>query len=520
MKRKILLLFVLSGVMCGWAQNTLTLDDCRKMALEHNKNLQISQETLNAARELKKSAFTQLLPNFSANAAYTWNQKNVSLLSEDALLPVGVKNADGSFGTGITSTSVPSFNSDGTLTFKDASISNKFTLVDGKPIPLDASGTPFDPTKNPEKLLWKNYAILPKESMEFDMQNIFVGTITMFQPVFTGGKLLEINKLAKYNENLASAQQKGKAIDILVEVDEAYWRVVSVQNKLKLAQEYRNMLSEMNSNVDDMVQEGVATKADLLKVKVKLNEADVSVTRAENGLSLSKMALNQLCGLPLEQETHLQDEQLVDLRTDAQLVSTEKALDQRPEIMMLTQLQNIAKSNERIMLSRFMPNIGLTANYLISNPNVYNGYEKKFGGMFNVGVAATIPLFHFGDRIHTLNASKAQSRIAELQLEEAKEKMTLQISQTTYKVMESIKKEQATSKNIEQAEENLRLASEGFTEGVITSTDLLGAQTAWLSAKSDDIDAKIDVMLNQLYLKRAAGTLEVPAIGNKNSEKK
>ncbi|VBB48584.1 Outer membrane efflux protein [uncultured Paludibacter sp.] len=519
MKRKVLIYLLVSSSVCGWAQNTLSLDSCRKMALEHNKNLQISQENLNAARELKKSAFTQLLPNFSANAAYTWNQKNISLLSEDALLPVGVKNADGSFGTGITSTSVPTPNADGTLTFKDAAISNKFTVVNGTPVPLDANGQPFNPTKNPEKLLWKNYAILPKEAMEFDIQNLFVGTITMFQPIFTGGKLLELNKLAKYNENLAVAQQKGKAIDILVEVDEAYWRVVSLENKLKLAQEYRNMLAKMNANVTDMVEEGVATKSDELKVKVKLNEAEVSVTRAENGLNLSKMALNQLCGLPLEQDVKLQDENLNEVIEDATLISTEKALDQRPEIMMLTQLQNIAKSNEKMMFSRFLPNIGLTANYLISNPNSFNGYEKKFGGMFNVGVAASIPLFHFGDKIHTLNASKAQSRIAELQLEEAKEKMTLQINQSTYKVLESIKKEQATSKNIEQAEENLRLASEGFNEGVITSTDFLGAQTAWLSTKSDDIDAKIDVMLNQLYLKRASGEIEVPIVNN-NLKKK
>lgn len=512
MKRKILIVLLISSSIYGWAEKPLSLDDCKKMALQHNKNLQISQETLNAASELKKSAFTQLLPNFSANAMYTWNQKNLSLMSEDALLPVGVKNGDGSFGTGITSTSTPSFNSDGTLTFKDASISNKFTLVNGKPVPLDATGAPFDPTKNPEKLLWKNYAILPKEAMEFDIQNIFVGTVTMFQPIFTGGKLLELNKLANYSINLASAQQKSKAIDILVEVDEAYWRVVSVQNKLKLAQEYRNMLSKMCENVDAMVQEGVSTKADLLKVKVKLNEADVSVTKAENGLSLSKMALNQLCGLPLEQEISLEDEKLERVSATTELVSTDKALDERPEIMMLTQMQNIAKSNERIAFSRFLPNVGLTANYVISNPNMYNGYENKFGGMFNVGVAASIPLFHFGDRIHTLNASKAQSRIAALQLEEAKEKMTLQINQSTYKVLESIKKEQATNKNIEQAEENLRLANEGFNEGVVTSTDLLGAQTAWISAKSDDIDAKIDVMLNQLYLKRAAGTIEIPVV--------
>lgn len=509
MKKNIVILFLLCGVTGSWAQEALSLEECRAMALKHNKTLQISQETLNAARELKKSAFTQFLPNFSANAAYTWNQKNISMMHEDAYLPVGVKNADGSFGIGLSKTSVPTPNADGTLTFKDIAVSNKFTMANGTLIPLDANGKPFDPKANPEKLLWKNYAILPKDAMEFDAHNIFVGTITMFQPIFMGGKILEMNKIAGYSENLALAKQKDQATEILIEVDEAYWRVVSVENKLKLAKEYRNMLAKLDTNLTESVKEGVATKADGLKVKVKLNEAEVTVTKAENGLSLSKMALNQLCGLPLESPITLKDEELN--KADTAPVLYNGASDSRPEIMMLKQMQNIAKSNEKLMFSRFLPTIGLTANYLISNPNMYNGFQKKFDGMFNVGVVATVPIFHFGDKIHTLNAAKSQTKIAELQLEEAREKITLQVKQSSYKVVESMKKEQATAKNIEQAEENLRLANEGFTEGVITSSDLLAAQTAWLSAKSENIDAKIELKLNELYLKKNAGTLEVTA---------
>ena len=71
-----------------------------------------------------------------------------------------------------------------------------------------------------------------------------------------------------------------------------------------------------------------------------------------------------------------------------------------------------------------------------------------------------------------------------------------------------MKKKSATEKNIEQAEENLRYATEGFDAGVITSTDLLGAQTAWLSAKSENIDACIDLKLCNLYLSKSLGTLK------------
>lgn len=489
MKKKVFVLLTIVSVVQLHAQKVLKLEDCRQKALEHNKTLQMSKESVNAARELKKAAFTQFLPNFSANATYAWNEKNLSLLAEDAMLPVGTKMADGSFG------------------FTADQISNKWTLVNGQPVPLDANNTPFNPKTNPEKIQWKGYALLPKEAMEFDIHNVFAGTIGFVQPVFMGGKILELYRVAKYGENLAAAQHENKTTELLLEVDEAYWRVVSLENKVKLAREYRNLIAKLDSNVRVMIEEGVATKAEALKVRVKLNEAEMTVTKAEDGLNLSKMALNQLCGFPLDEQYALSDATLKS-EENVQLIPVDEAISNRPEIKALTQVENIAKSNERIMLSRFMPNIGLTGNYLVSNPNVYNGYKNEFGGMFNVGIVANVPLFHFGDKFHTLNAAKLQRKIAGMQLDEVKEKMQLQIKQNSYKVAESMKKKSATEKNIEQAEENLRYATEGFDAGVITSTDLLGAQTAWLSAKSENIDACIDLKLCNLYLSKSLGTLK------------
>ena len=489
MKKKVFVLLTIVSVVQLHAQKVLKLEDCRQKALEHNKTLQMSKESVNAARELKKAAFTQFLPNFSANATYAWNEKNLSLLAEDAMLPVGTKMADGSFG------------------FTADQISNKWTLVNGQPVPLDANNTPFNPKTNPEKIQWKGYALLPKEAMEFDIHNVFAGTIGFVQPVFMGGKILELYRVAKYGENLAAAQHENKTTELLLEVDEAYWRVVSLENKVKLAREYRNLIAKLDSNVRIMIEEGVATKAEALKVRVKLNEAEMTVTKAEDGLNLSKMALNQLCGFPLDEQYALSDATLKS-EENVQLIPVDEAISNRPEIKALTQVENIAKSNERIMLSRFMPNIGLTGNYLVSNPNVYNGYKNEFGGMFNVGIVANVPLFHFGDKFHTLNAAKSQRKIAGMQLDEVKEKMQLQIKQNSYKVAESMKKKSATEKNIEQAEENLRYATEGFDAGVITSTDLLGAQTAWLSAKSENIDACIDLKLCNLYLSKSLGTLK------------
>jgi len=492
MKKEVFVVFSLMVTLQMYPQKILQLEDCRQMALTHNKSIKMAQESVNAARELKKAAFTQFLPNFSANGTYAWNQKSLSLLTEDALLPVGSKMADGSFG------------------FTADQVSNKWTLINGQPVPLDATNTPFNPKTNPEKIQWKGYALLPKSAMEFDIKNVFAGSIGFIQPIFMGGKIKELYNLAGYSENLALAQQENKVSELILEVDEAYWRVVSIENKVKLSIEYRHLIAQLDSDINVMIEEGVATKSEALKIKVKLNEADITVTKAEDGLTLSKMALNQLCGIPLDETYSLGDQDLT-VETITQLIPVDQALLNRPEIKALTQVENMARSNEKIMISRFLPTIALAGNYLISNPSSFNGYKNEFGGMFTVGVVANVPLFHFGERIHTLNAAKSQHRLATLQTEEAKEKMELQIKQCTFKVAESLKKEASTQHNIEQAEENLQNATEGFQEGVITSTDLLGAQTAWLSAKSENIDAGIDTKLCNVYLAKSLGTLKVPA---------
>ena len=106
-----------------------------------------------------------------------------------------------------------------------------------------------------------------------------------------------------------------------------------------------------------------------------------------------------------------------------------------------------------------------------------------------------------------MKAAKAEANIARYQLEEAKEKIQLQVSQSAFKVNEAAKKLVMAEKNLEKADENLRYATLGFEEGVIPASNVLEAHTAWLSAQSEKIDAQIDVKLTDLYLKKATGEL-------------
>jgi outer membrane protein TolC len=395
---------------------------------------------------------------------------------------------------------------DGSFGFRQDQVNNQWIQVaPGQYAPLDANGKPFNPKTEPSKIMWKDYALLPKEAMEIDVENVFVGGIGFTQPIFLGGKIRELYNIAKAGEKLAEVQNSDEANKLIIEVDEAYWRVVSVENKKRLAQEYCNLLEKLVKNVNIMVEEGVATKGDALKVKVKLNEAEMSLTKADNGLRLSKMALYQLCGLEISSEYILADNDLTQNQIDIVNPDINSVLNSRAEIKALNIMQSVAKSNIKIMQSRFMPNVLLSANYLVSNPSFSNGVSNTFNGMFSVGVVMNVPIFHFGDKVHTLRAAKSQFKISQYKIDEAKEKIELQVNQSSFRMMEANKQLFRCESNLEKANENLRFANEAFDAGVISSTDLMAAQTAWLSANSERIDSNIEVRLCDLYLKKVIG---------------
>lgn len=236
----------------------------------------------------------------------------------------------------------------------------------------------------------------------------------------------------------------------------------------------------------------------------------MTLTKVEDGLSLARMLLCQLCGIDLSSPITLADEDMEDiplLTTDTHFdMST--AYANRPEIRSLELATQIYKQKVNVTRAEHLPSIALMGNYVVTNPSVFNSFENKFKGMWNVGVMVQIPIWHWGEGIYKTRAAKSEARIAQYQLQDAREKIELQVNQAAFKVNEAGKKLVMSTKNMEKAEENLRYATLGFKEGVIATSNVLEAQTAWLSAQSEKIDAQIDVKLTEIYLKKSLGTLK------------
>ena len=350
------------------------------------------------------------------------------------------------------------------------------------------------------------------DALRTDTRNMYAGALTLTQPLYMGGKIRAYNKITKYAEELARQQHNTGMQEIILSTDQAYWQVVSLANKKKLAEGYLELLQKLESDVDKMIAEGVATKADGLSVKVKVNEAEMTLTKVDDGLSLSRMLLCQLCGLDLTTPITLQDEMEDDLQPSAvptRSIDLEAVYASRPEIRSLELATDIYRQKVNIARADYLPSVALIGGYMATNPSVFNSFEKKFKGMWNVGVTVSLPIWHWGEGIYKVKAAKSEARIAQYQLQDAREKIELQVNQSAFKVNEAAKKLIMAEKNLEKADENLRYATLGFEEGVIPASNVLEAHTAWLSAQSEKIDAQIDVKLTEIYLKKAMGQLTI-----------
>ena len=483
--RRLLGFILLAGIAQSvGAQRLLNLDSCRALALRNNKQMSISRVKQEVAANVRKAARTKYLPHVSALGGYEYTSKEISILNDDQ------KEALNTIGTSL----------------KDGIVSKVGPYAQILPPALQQQ-LGNDLTQMAGFLDMGGQSIV--NAFRTDTRNLFAGAIMVTQPVFMGGAIIAMNKMADAGEQMAANSAEARRQATIYEIDQVYWQVVSLRHKQKLAQSFLELVKKLDGDVQKMIQEGVATRSEGLSVSVKVNEAEMALIKVNDGLTLSKMLLCQLCGIPVNEQVVLAEEENDDLGVVETVpqVDVEQAAENRPELKMLQNVVDMGKQATNMLKAGNLPQVLLTGGYMVSNPNVFNGFQKKFAGVWNVGVLVRVPIWNWGDVAYKVRAAKGATTIASLQRDEVREKIELQVNQSAFKVNEANKKLEMAKASTDRAEENLRTANLGFREGVISSTTVIEAQTAWLQAKSQKIDAEIEVKLSQVNLQKALGTL-------------
>lgn len=459
-------------------QGAVSLDSCRAMALRNNKQMLINATRIEGAEYQREVARAAYFPSIDFVGGYTYNQKELSIFDSDQMLPVKTFNpATGNYEFAIA---------------KNPITGEPITSPDGRPVPQEV-------------------ALIPKEAMTYNTHNLFFGALTLTQPVYMGGKIKALNRITEYSTQMAEMQHQRDAEDIIYNVDVAYWQVVSLDAKERLAESYVSLLDTLSRNVKAMWREGVATRSDTLMVRVKLNQAQVDLSKVKDMLSLSRMALAQLCGLPIDSPLRLVDENRQDILSATPLLpqgyDLQQVYDRRNDMRQLELGAKMAQQQSKIEFASMLPNVALIGAYTFSNPNMFNGFKRNFDGNFSVGVMVTVPLWHSGGNYYKYKAAQTNETIMQLNIADAKDKIALQVRQASFKAQEAVKTYKMTLENLASAKENLRQAQIGFREGVMTIDNVMEAQTAWLKANSECLDAQIEVQLCNTYLLKVLGLL-------------
>ena len=452
----------------------LSLQQALNLALEHNKLIKETNEKLNAAQQSKKSYMTNYLPKFELKADYLIRSEATEMTLEGGYLPTYNFN--------------PNTNELEPNLFINPQTNQPVYGEDGLPV-------------------FNQYALFPDKELEVLPKSGFTSSLSLKQPLFTGGKVTSAYKMASLGQKASQLNLEYTKENVLFATEEAYWKVVSLTQKTQVTQSYLLLVEEVLRKVQDSYDVGMINKNQLLQAKVKYNEVVLLNQEAQNGLQLATMALAQHIGFSLDSKLITSDSLSLSPSDIALNHYSADDYEQRPDYNILKIKQNIADWNIKLKRSDFLPQIGILASYNYFSYQLNDQNHDDFNA--NVMAQFSLPIFQWGDSFYKVNEAKAKLKEETFSLENSIDLMKLQINQSLNEVDNKKAKYSLSQTALAQADEYLQLETDNYDVGMTTLTDLLNAQSQWQKAYSDYIDAQLELNLAYKQLQKRCGKYSI-----------
>lgn len=443
----------------------LSLKECRDMASLNSEKIKIADENIANANGMRISARSNWFPNISATAVANYSKYEIQ---EEIYLPTTVLNPT-------TGEYVPNV-------VMNPSTGEAVLGPDGNPI-------------------FNSYAFSP---LDLTVYGVMAG-VNAQQALYAGGKIMASNKMAKIGEKMAAANKELKQTDLIFLTDQYYYQYLSVKEKVKLANEYQDLLKELVKTVNDSYEMGMINQNKLLKVQVKYNEACLQVQRAETGLKLSQMALCQVIGVDLRTPLIINDS----INSHELLSNSTEDLkaNQRIEYQLLEDQVKLAKQNINLVRGDYLPSASLSVgySYLIVALDDRENFEQNG---FNAMLSVNIPITTFGEGIGKIKSAKAKCNIKQLELEEKQDLLQLEIEQAKLTYTDAYTRVEMSQLSLKQAKENMRISGDNYRLSMETIVNLLEAKAEWQQAYSNRIDALTSLKISESNLLRVSNQLK------------
>lgn len=441
--KRILLAILIATPLVGQGQTVMTLNECIQLAKTNNRRIEASEQQFLASRYDRRSAKALFFPSFSLSGNVIYSTSDGSYSSGSGLLPV-----------------------------------------------VGADGVPTGQA-----------AFFPGLDLSYGLDWIYSGGIKVEQPLYMGGKIRAGYRMAKIGNEIAGLNKRLTEADVIVETSRAYAEVVRTQELMQVATSYHNLLNELMRTVESAWKHGMKSQNDVLKVKVKLNESELNLRRAENGFRLATMNLCHYIGVPLTERIEV--DCALPVVDDAQEQGT--GIYNRPEYLILEQKVGLAHQQVAMARSEYLPQVGLVGKYGYTNGIELNGSKLFDDWNFLVGVQVSIPIFDFGHRINKIKSAKSQYAQVQAEREDINEKLTLEMTQSYNNLDEAFLEKKLAESSVVSAEENLRTSRLHYEKGMETLSDYLEAQALWQQAYQTQVNARVNCYLKRLEYLRTIG---------------
>ena len=489
-------------------QQVLTLERSREMALKNNKQMAIAVEGTEMAGYNVKAYKSNFLPKISATGNYLLTTASLEKSVPAFHLPTYIPDASGEL------------------------VPNILTTVDGMPI-------------------FKEYAFFPGMDLSLKPNGTYIAGLRVEMPIYMGGKISSAYNMSKIGAEMAQLNEAKTRNEVIMQVDVAYWTYVETLELAKTASAYNELVEQLVFDVANAYDAGMVPRNDLLKVQVKLNEVELQLLRAENGVRLARMNLCHIIGLPLNSEvevyyvmggdgalnsdgaldneiylsidgslnneTYLNNESSRNIdgsRENEIYIYNKKSkvvplpdLFSRPEYELLSKQIELKERQVKLAKSDFLPSVGIAGNMGYANGLKLNDNKLLDNTAFSAVVNVSIPLFQWGEGRNKVRSALAEKKMASLQREELTEKMELEIQQALQAYSESEARVVLTKRSLNQAEENLRESGDRYESGLETLSNLMEAQAMWQQAHSEVIRANSAYKIAETAYLKAAGRL-------------
>ncbi|MGB5106688.1 MAG: TolC family protein [Candidatus Zixiibacteriota bacterium] len=367
--------------------------------------------------------------------------------------------------------------------------------------------TNYFPSISAGRLQWNaETALLALELSDASMGLLKKGSIDYIgavQPLFTGGRIVNGNRLARLGVDVSTIKENIARNDVVLKTEAFYWQIISLQEKALTIRAYEEMLDSLLKQVEDAYASGIVMQNDVLRVRLKRSEVLLDKSRLDNGFEQARMALCQFLGLPLNSRIVLVDSLKVEASPQALKVHHSQALPARSEYKLLELSVKAEKLQTNLVRGEYLPQAAVGINYqrLKFDENDSRSFSMIYG-------TVSIPISGWWGGSHELNKRKQEERIAENNMRDSFELLLLQMEKSWQDLNDAYTQYQLSEQARVQAVENLKVNQDSYDNGLTPVSDLLDARAMLQQSQDQVAEAKTHFLTERSRYLQVTGRLK------------